>query len=196
MEENIVDDGLDALELPRRADTIGQLAWRLIGDGKPDGIDPTALGPLTDALADIGHDILAEAVRNTVLKLAREMSRTTVAREARHSLERMRRVFMQAHAGLLFDVSGVGPIVSRVQRLAAELEVPPETGRAELNVLWVNPEGRTVRMGRRISLPDGRDGVVVQMPRADGKVGVVVDEDSVAYSNGDTEPMAYSDDVG
>lgn len=194
------EDGETGSPLPawaqpaRRSDNIGNLAWRLRGDG-PAQPDFSAAVPLVDAVADLygaAHAMdLQQALCRALTAIRPHWFDS--ARGRVRMAESVRRHVCQACRPYLYDLASAFAVLGRLVATAAEPDAPLETRSASLDVVMARvPTGYGI--GDRISLPDGRQGMMVTPRNVAGFAGVLPTDNNypTAMQDDGADP---SDDV-
>lgn len=159
----------------RRDDDVGRLARRLCAP------DFTAGPPLVEAIREREGDAAAdELARRLVLMLNRFPASVCAELDADPSADysvlvvELRRSLRRVCAAYLYDLTSACGVLARVVALAGRTPQPLETGSASVSVVFCRLSPHTT-VGERVTLPDGRRGVVVVPRGDDGRGGVMID---------------------
>lgn len=173
MDETTNGDGL-----ARRADTLGALAWRLVGDADTPP-DPTAVYPLCDALRAEGMTTEVNRLADQVIRAARRVALNDRVERLDYLIDRFRDILTEFMGWLLWDLSSAVSALAGAFAAAAAPQPVEEVTTATTVVRW-RPTGRRPGQGDRVVLPDGRGGLVIDSRDHTGAVVVLVTEEQPA----------------
>lgn len=163
----------------RRADLLGDLAHRLCASPP----DFTAGPPLVEAVREREGDGAADALASELVAMLQNVPTRAVVDPISHPQmlaripSELRGRLRRVCASYLYDLTSACGILARIVEMASEPVAPPETRAAQLDVVMVRvPVGYS--RGDRISMPDGRSGVIVTDRGPDGRAGVMPTENN------------------
>lgn len=159
----------------KRTDDVGNLAWQLVSGG-PDGMpDFTAAGRLYDALTGEGDTEGAMRLRASLAGLAADIGR--FAAEGPRGLKRWLREVggrtIPKAMHLLYDFDSCMGVLARAVEVASTPVAPPVAEEASATV--VRADIGYTHVGQRVTLSDGRRGVVIQDADSQGVSRVLLD---------------------